>query len=259
MEERMDLSLTITDEDRNNIIEMTMEMGNAKILSQPFVSGYRVGAVIRSEGGKNYIGANVEVSPLYNLHAEQSATHNAYVNGEINITHIMVSSLPCGSCRQFLYNINPDMVVYVEDSKYLLKDLIPEAFSKEDLLITEKLQPKKSVVGDRLIGMGKAMTACNISYSPLLQDKGGVVIETVNGREFVGTFIEDPALSPSVMPIMGALSQMFLNSFEIEDINKVYIYTENYKSVNYDSTIDVLKRIGVNRDVVETCWDSQYG
>lgn len=77
------------------------------------VSGYRVGAVAAGlpvAGGPAalYLGANIELAgEALNLavHAEQSSALNAWHAGEAGISLLAVSALPCGHCRQFLYEL----------------------------------------------------------------------------------------------------------------------------------------------------------
>ena len=243
-------------EEQRILNDMTQELETAKSYSMPLVSGFKVGSVVRGKSGRYYKGANLEVTTHYNLHAEQSAIHNAYINGEETITHVIVTALPCGHCRQFLYGINPDMIVYVEDSKYLLKDLIPEPFSKKDLGITNIVKPLYSVIKnvEFYTIMGLSLLSCQAGYSPLLKTNGGVAI-LANGKKYCGTFIEDPALNPSILPIMGALSQLFLDNGNTDDITDISVDTvaevENSNSMlHYNNTVEIAKYLGVDKNII---------
>src|ERR1044072_1559554 len=67
-----------------------------------------VGAVAVGLSGALYYGANLEVAGQalsFTLHAEQSATSNAWINGEQGLNYLAISAAPCGYCRQFLYEL----------------------------------------------------------------------------------------------------------------------------------------------------------
>jgi cytidine deaminase len=238
----------ITGEERDIYHKMDYLLIDSKSYATPLVSDYKVGCVIRGVSGEYYTGANLEVSMNYNLHAEQSAYHNAFIHGEETVTHIMISALPCGHCRQFLMGINPDLVIFVNDKKYLLEDLLPEPFTKDDVGVNAPFKNVSMFENETYFsGLGMASKCCEISYSPLLQNNAGVCIETVDGWKHYGTFIEDPSLSPSVLPMMGALSQLFLTNGRLEDISKITLVTDDKSSrqLHYKNTIEIANYLGL--------------
>jgi cytidine deaminase len=108
-------------------------------------SKFRVGAALLCEDGSLHLGCNVE-NAAYSLGicAERTAAVKAVSGGHIRFKAIAVASdldtyiSPCGSCRQFLVEFNPELVVYLtkSDSSYKkinIKELLPMAFTKEQL------------------------------------------------------------------------------------------------------------------------------
>ncbi|MCA9060394.1 MAG: cytidine deaminase [Planctomycetaceae bacterium] len=108
-------------------------------------SGYLVGAALLSTCGKIITGCNVEnASYGLTICAERTAACAAVAAGVTQFSAICISlkdhAVPCGACRQFLYEFNPDMWVLcdqvtadpVPDDQSLrlfqLRDLLPHAF-----------------------------------------------------------------------------------------------------------------------------------
>ncbi|MBQ9015570.1 MAG: cytidine deaminase [Firmicutes bacterium] len=110
----------------------------------PF-SGFRVGAALLTEDGKVYTGVNVENSSYgATICAERTAFVKAISEGERSFTAIAISagdvpSLPCGICRQFMYEFAPQIRIITgpirEDDPegglkvQSLEQLLPEGFS----------------------------------------------------------------------------------------------------------------------------------
>ena len=103
-------------------------------------SGFKVGAALLGESGKVYTGLNVEnASYGAAICAERTAFVQAISEGEKRFAAIAVASreeeaVPCGICRQFMYEFAPDMdVITCEKGGTLkvrkLKELLPEGFS----------------------------------------------------------------------------------------------------------------------------------
>ena len=104
-------------------------------------SNYKVGCALLTKGGKIYTGVNVENAIYKSTCAEVSALNTAVTAGEREFVALAVSGgdgesyvLPCGVCRQILYEFNPEMeiVSVINNGKYeikILKDLLPHAFT----------------------------------------------------------------------------------------------------------------------------------
>ena len=105
-------------------------------------SKYLVGAAALSDTGKIFIGCNVE-NASYGLTvcAERVAMCSAVAAGHRDIQALCVSltsvAVPCGACRQFLHEFNPQLCVLLDDLSLSdesppeilrLSELLPRAF-----------------------------------------------------------------------------------------------------------------------------------
>lgn len=107
----------------------------------PF-SHFQVGAALLTKEGKVYTGVNVENSSYgATICAERTAFVKAISEGERQFSAIAVASsggeaLPCGICRQFMYEFCPQLdVITGKDENSLrtqpLSALLPEGFRLE--------------------------------------------------------------------------------------------------------------------------------
>ena len=108
----------------------------------PF-SGFRVGAALLTTEGRVYTGVNVENSSYgATICAERTAFVKAISEGERSFEAIAISagdvpSLPCGICRQFMYEFAPQIRIITGplQSEGLqvrtLQQLLPEGFVLE--------------------------------------------------------------------------------------------------------------------------------
>lgn len=105
-------------------------------------SGFQVGAALLAESGKVYTGVNVENSSFGGtICAERTAFLKAISEGERSFKAIAIAAsggeaLPCGICRQFMYEFGPELDVITgeyEDSLRVqtLNQLLPEGFRLE--------------------------------------------------------------------------------------------------------------------------------
>ena len=107
-------------------------------------SGFSVGAAIETESGEIFGGVNVE-NASYGLAicAERSAAVSAVAAGHRNFRAIAVAgpetttTVPCGACRQFLNEFNPEMIVSYTTpdgvERTTLDRLLPDAFGPKNL------------------------------------------------------------------------------------------------------------------------------
>ena len=104
-------------------------------------SNFSVGACVVGESGNTYIGCNVEnASYGLTICAERNAISNAVANGEKFIKKVAIYSpnmencLPCGACRQFIFEFQGDEEVeIITQSKdgyvvHTINELLPEGF-----------------------------------------------------------------------------------------------------------------------------------
>lgn len=111
-------------------------------------SGFRVGACLLSEDGREFTGCNIEnASYGATVCAERAAVCAAVSQGARRFTAIAVAgekgdSWPCGVCRQVLNEFSADMRVIVGRAGgpfdvALLSELLPRSFGPNALLQEE--------------------------------------------------------------------------------------------------------------------------
>jgi cytidine deaminase len=189
----------------------------AQCYAIPPVSDYPVGVVAQGQSGAAYFGANMEYKGTalsFTVHGEQSATTNAWLNGEQGLTSIAISAAPCGYCRQFLYETTTAdtlLVLLTGQSPQLLTALIPQAFGPNDLGVTAALMsPANNGLSlsppptDPVVKA--ALAAANASYAPYSKGYAGVAIATASGAIYTGRYAENAAFNPSMSPLESALT-----------------------------------------------------
>lgn len=103
-------------------------------------SNFRVGAALLTRDSKIFTGCNIE-SPVYlGICAERVALFKALSEGvrEFLVLAIVcegpVPLLPCGTCRQLLWEFAPKLLIVVEEKgkvkAYRLQDLLPVPFER---------------------------------------------------------------------------------------------------------------------------------
>ncbi len=115
----------------------------AKANAHTPITGFHVGAAILADDGEIYSGCNVELSTLTpTTCAERNAIFAAFAKGVRHFTKIAVTgdnefTYPCGVCRQVIYELSPDAIVFVvkdedEVEVYDIKELLPHGFRLEE-------------------------------------------------------------------------------------------------------------------------------
>lgn len=108
----------------------------------PF-SGFQVGAALLTEDGQVYTGVNIENSSYgATICAERTAFVKAISEGHRKFKALAVTAgdeqeaLPCGICRQFMYEFSPELeIITGTDEEHLnirtLEELLPLGFRLE--------------------------------------------------------------------------------------------------------------------------------
>jgi cytidine deaminase len=107
-------------------------------------SNFQVGAALRVKGGDVFEGVNVENASFgVGICAERTAAVSAVAAGHREFEAIAIagpsstSTVPCGACRQFLNEFNPQLVVVytTPDGSHetTLDKLLPAAFGPNNL------------------------------------------------------------------------------------------------------------------------------
>lgn len=122
------------------LFEMATEI--RKNAYAPF-SKFHVGAALLTADGKIYTGVNVENSSYgATICAERTAFVKAISEGERDFVALAISAgeteaLPCGICRQFIYEFAPEIAIITGTDKEninirVLEDLLPMGFRLEE-------------------------------------------------------------------------------------------------------------------------------
>ena len=127
----------MSQQDFQPLIEAAKE---ARLQSVAPFSGFLVGAAVKTDSGKVYMGCNVE-SASYGLTvcAERVAIWKALSEGERNFTELAVVAdtevltPPCGTCRQIIWEFARNATIvfanlHGESETFHMKDLLPRAF-----------------------------------------------------------------------------------------------------------------------------------
>ena len=109
-------------------------------------SNFKVGAALLMKSKKIYTGCNVEFSDYLALHAEMNAIGTAVDNDEKDIQAVVVYSyssppvLPCGSCRQKLFEFSSmykhDIeVIAINDKDERIESLLSELLPSGEIFV----------------------------------------------------------------------------------------------------------------------------
>ncbi|HSR20349.1 MAG TPA: cytidine deaminase [Anaerolineales bacterium] len=125
-----------TQQDKQSLIQMANEARQGAYA--PY-SNYRVGAALRTRGGRIFTGVNVENAAYpTSICAERTAVFKAVSEGEKDFEVMAVvtenGGSPCGSCRQVLAEFGLETVVIIANGagqvikETTVRELLPEAF-----------------------------------------------------------------------------------------------------------------------------------
>jgi cytidine deaminase len=206
----------------------------ARTYSRPPLSHFQVGAVVLGSSGGLYLGANIEF-PGHALglavHAEQAALSNAYMHDERGIAAIAVTAAPCGHCRQFMNELEPEGKIRVlvgTSPATRLSSLLPAAFGPKDLGLKHGAFPPTQVelalskeTSDEITTA--ALAAARKSYAPYTKACSGIAIGTNAARIYKGSYIENAAFNPSLSPFQVALVALILAGEDSSRISTVVL------------------------------------
>ena len=224
---------------------MTNLLPQAKELATAPISEFYVGAVLLSDAGNLYFGANQEFGGQAinaSIHAEQCGLCNLFHDGQKKVVSIAVTDAPCGHCRQFLAETDKglDMRVLVSSKTPLpLTELLPHAFVPADL---DNSQPLLAHPRQRLEAAGayetlvtqpdikgldlaltKAVVAASFSYAPYSGSYAAVTMSLKDGRVIEGRYLENAAFNPALPPAQAALIQPMVNGATVADVQCVVL------------------------------------
>lgn len=210
--------------------------GIAKQFARPSISNYQVGAAGLGESGAIYLGVNLEFEGCQlnqSIHAEQFLIAHARNRWEKNVTMIATLEPPCGTCRQFMTEIENGGAIKIlyqkdfgETVSTTLSALLPDAFGPQNLGIKGGLLgatfPFEQYHEKPLVK--KAMEASIASYSPYNKSrKAGLALKTSNNKIYVGSYLENAAFNPSLSPLQTALVALVTDLVPYEKIKEVVL------------------------------------
>ena len=226
------------------------------------VSGFRVGAVAHGSSGALYLGANLELpgtALAFTVHAEQSATANAWLNGEEGLAAIAVGAAPCGHCRQFLNELasaaSLEILVAGHEPR-LLPELLPESFGPADLgvragLLSPRANGLALESSDPLVL--EALAAAEASYAPYSCAFAGVALETAGGALYTGRYAENAAFNPSLTPLACALALRALGGGGEDAVTRAVLVEAPSQVSHAGATAEALRAVSAAAlEVVQT-------
>ena len=224
----------------------------AERYATPPISGFRVGAVARGSSGALYLGANLELpgtALAFTVHAEQSATANAWLNEEDGLAALAVSAAPCGHCRQFLAELTTAAsleVLVAGHEPRLLPELLPESFGPEDLGVNARLMSPRGNglaldASDSLVL--EALAAANASHAPYSRGFAGVALETASGAVHTGRYAENAAFNPSLAPLACALVLRALVGGDDDEVTRAVLVEAPSRVSHAGATAEALRSI----------------
>jgi cytidine deaminase len=133
--------MTLTKIEKQELIDLA---NTARQRAYAPYSNYRVGAALRTKGGRVFAGVNIENAAYpHTMCAERVAIFKAVSEGEKDFEVISVvtdnGGSPCGGCRQVLAEFGLDTLVLLADGagnlvkELTVRELLPEAFTPEKL------------------------------------------------------------------------------------------------------------------------------
>lgn len=125
-------------------IRLMQEAVRARKSAYAPYSAFPVGAAILFDDDKVVSGCNVENASFgLTICAERNAMCAAVAMNQTKPLAAAVAGEggklcpPCGACRQFLFEFNPELLILLQDGEalvaYYLTDLLPVSFSEQEL------------------------------------------------------------------------------------------------------------------------------
>ncbi|MEO2268441.1 cytidine deaminase [Pseudoalteromonas sp. YIC-656] len=223
------------------------------------ISDFHVAALVHANNhhGEDFyaLGVNVEIAHFgleSAVHAEQTALHNAWLNGAVELKHIYINAAPCGYCRQFMNEFvsGATLPVSIASTHTTLSELLPHAFGPIDLGVTESIFANV-MMADVVAAGGESKASLRLhqqaSYAPYSGGQAAVEI-TYSGVSFFGRYIENAAFNPSFNPFLAALSQIALcgQGIDFDKIEAVALLESDSLKSHKDVIRTMVQRLAPN-------------
>ncbi len=232
--------------------ELEAVLQTAKAAARSPISRFQVGALVLGTSGQAYLGTNLEFEGQalsQTVHAEQFALALAYHHGEQALTHLYVSEMPCGHCRQFLLELG-DLALPITiinpsgDRRTTLKELLPEPFTLANrdmgLLRGNPIASAWHEEEQTTSLADRAQSVAERSYCPYTQHQAGVALQTENGMIFHGAVLECAAYNPTLAPLQSALIQVVSAGLPYPGIRQVVLAETHASGVSWRTLSETL-------------------
>ncbi|GLS84728.1 cytidine deaminase [Paraferrimonas haliotis] len=204
------------------------------------ISGFHVGAIAEDQRGYAFFGANYEIpgqSLNHSLHAEQAAINHAWNHGASSIKAITINATPCGHCRQFMNElVDADKLgIAIPSGELTLAQLLPHGFKPGDLGVAQPFlshthQSLDYLSNDPLLGL--AVQYANRSYSPYTNTHSAIAVSCAELGNFAGSYVENAAFNPSLMPAQAVLSELALNGISPANIVRAVLVESQHGAIS---------------------------
>lgn len=204
------------------------------------VSDFRVGCAGISASGEVYLGVNLEfagASFAQTVHAEQFLVSLSRTYSRSPLVKLAVSAAPCGHCRQFVAEFDPEGRVELligEEPAVTLKHLLPRAFTPADLKVIEPFYSQPLELDEQIDLEAAARAAASVSYVPYSGTRAGTALKLKDGRLFAGSAIENVAYNPALPPLQAAVVSAFAEGASLDDITDVVLCQERGGQIDYE-------------------------
>jgi len=223
----------------------------AQSFARPPISNYKVGVSALGKSGNIYLGVNLEFLGLplnSTVHGEQFLIANARNHGETEIVAVAISAAPCGHCRQFFNEMDTSgklQILIPNVPPKSLSSFLPEAFGPKDLGLETNLLTKPDqcpLFNEESPLVEKALQAAFSSYAPYTESKSGIAIQAVDGKVYMGSYLENAAFNPGISPLQTALVAFVADLREYEEISEVVLVEQKGAKVSQKATTKALLR-----------------
>lgn len=206
---------------------MVVMASSMKEMAVTPISSYQVPIVgLEKESGDLIIGWNVEflaANLSVTIHAEQFLFSRSYQRGTTISEFALAEPMPCGHCRQFIWEFaGADKITVTNMKGYSLKmkDILPLGFGPSELGRKGITRFRKNFdlehETDELATA--ALDAANRSYAPYTETASGIALKTKDNAIFTGSYVENVAFNPSLSPMQSAIIELLANSRRFDEI-----------------------------------------
>jgi cytidine deaminase len=203
------------------------------------VSDFRVGSAGLNADGEIFLGVNLEfvgASFAQTVHAEQFLVSLSRTHSTSPLIKMGVSAPPCGHCRQFVVEFDPegDVDLLIGDEPSVkMKHLLPRAFTPADLHVVEPFYSGTLCVKETDDLVEAARRAAESSYVPYSRTRSGIALRTARGCVFAGAAIENVAYNPGLPPLQAALVSAYAAGCAFGDVREVVLCQERGGQIDY--------------------------